>query len=578
MLLEPDQILTEAVVKTVIQVLVSLRIRMNKNSKVLALKYRPQVFTDLIGQDVIAQTITNSIKSKKIPNAYLFTGIRGVGKTTIARIVAKSLNCRNGIENICTNDLCENCNGITNSSHIDVLEMNGADKTSINDIRDLIEFSRYGPTSSNFKVFIIDEVHQISSAAFNALLKLLEEPPEYLKFILATTEIKKVPVTIVSRCQRFDLSRVRSSELLEFLKKIKEKENGKVSEDALKLIVKISEGSVRDALSLLDRALLTLNDGKELSLKLAQKIFGYFDKSQLIDIFKLILQGNEKKLINFYRNIYNQGIEPKIFINDFLELIYYFKNINSLTLESTNFSLNEDEFLKIKQLSEEIESNTLILYWQFAIRTLEELDIVSNQNLSIEMFLIRLVYLNSGKEKKIDQKEENFSSNLENKIEKKEFVSEIKTETVNQIKNVTQEKKIKEENPSEIKAKQIIQIESFDKLIKICSAKKEIKLKYELEKNVNLVNFEKNRIEISFNDNLDKNFVKDLSSKLFEWTGERWIITLSKVKGEISVKEKEKIKRDDIIKNEKNSELYKSILERFSDAELIQVTPKKEKD
>ena len=556
---------------------------MNKNSKVLALKYRPQNFFELIGQEVIAETIINSIKANKVPNAYLFTGIRGVGKTTIARIVAKSLNCTNGIDKICKDDLCDNCEAITNSSHIDVLEMDAASKTGVDDVRDLIEFSRYGPSTSKYKIFIVDEVHMLSKQAFNALLKTLEEPPQYengggLKFIFATTEIKKIPITVVSRCQRFDLSRVRSSELLEFLKKIKEKENGKVSEDALKLIVKISEGSVRDALSLLDRALLTLNDGKELSLKLAQKIFGYFDKSQLIDIFKLILQGNEKKLINFYRNIYNQGIEPKIFINDFLELIYYFKNINSLTLESTNFSLNEDEFLKIKQLSEEIESNTLILYWQFAIRTLEELDIVSNQNLSIEMFLIRLVYLNSGKEKKIDQKEENFSSNLENKIEKKEFVSEIKTETVNQIKNVTQEKKIKEENPSEIKAKQIIQIESFDKLIKICSAKKEIKLKYELEKNVNLVNFEKNRIEISFNDNLDKNFVKDLSSKLFEWTGERWIITLSKVKGEISVKEKEKIKRDDIIKNEKNSELYKSILERFSDAELIQVTPKKEKD
>ena len=194
---------------------------MNKSSKVLALKYRPTNFSELIGQEIVAQTITNSIKADKIPNAYLFTGIRGVGKTTTARIVAKSLNCKNGIDNLCRDNLCENCEAITNSSHIDVLELNGADKTSINDIRDLIEFSRYAPTSSKYKIFIIDEVHQISSSAFNALLKVLEEPPKYLKFILATTEIKKVPVTILSRCQRFDLSRVKSSELLIFIKNIK---------------------------------------------------------------------------------------------------------------------------------------------------------------------------------------------------------------------------------------------------------------------------------------------------------------------------------------------------------------------
>ena len=231
---------------------------MNKNSKVLALKYRPQSFEDLIGQDIVAQTITNSIKSNKIPNAYLFTGIRGIGKTTTARIVAKSLNCLKGIENLCSEEKCENCEAITNSSHIDVLEMDAASKTGVDDVRDLIEFSRYGPTSSKFKIFIIDEVHMLSKQAFNALLKTLEEPPEYLKFIFATTEIKKIPITVVSRCQRFDLSRINSSELFTFIKKIKDKENGKISDDALKLIVKISEGSVRDALSLLDLSLMML--------------------------------------------------------------------------------------------------------------------------------------------------------------------------------------------------------------------------------------------------------------------------------------------------------------------------------
>ena len=228
---------------------------MNNNSKVLALKYRPQNFDDLIGQEVVAETIINSIKADKIPNAYLFTGIRGIGKTTTARIVAKTLNCSNGIENKCKVK-CDNCDAITNSSHIDVLEMDAASKTGVDDVRDLIEFSRYGPTSAKYKIFIIDEVHMLSKQAFNALLKTLEEPPSYLKFIFATTEIKKIPITVVSRCQRFDLSRIKSSELLDFIKKIKDKENGKVTDDALKLIVKISEGSVRDALSLLDLSLI----------------------------------------------------------------------------------------------------------------------------------------------------------------------------------------------------------------------------------------------------------------------------------------------------------------------------------
>ncbi len=546
---------------------------MNHNSKVLALKYRPQTFDDLIGQEVVAETIINSIRANKIPNAYLFTGIRGIGKTTTARIVAKALNCLNGIENLCKDNFCENCKSISSSNHIDVLEMDAASKTGVDDVRDLIEFSRYGPTSAKYKIFIIDEVHMLSKQAFNALLKTLEEPPEYLKFIFATTEIKKIPVTVVSRCQRFDLSRIKSLELLEFIKKIKDKENGKISEDALKLVVKISEGSVRDALSLLDRALLSLDEGKELDLNSAQKIFGYFDKSQLIDLFELILKGEETKVISIYRKIYDQGVEPKVFINDFLELLYYFKNINSLTLESTNFSLNDEEFSKIKNLSNQIDSGVLILFWQFAISSLEEIDIVSNQHLSIEMFLIRLMHLSSIKSEK---KVEKVDLDLKSEDQVKNTENELTSKTINQIKNIAQEEKIKPEVQTEIKADHKIKINAFEDLIETCSKKKEIKLKYELEKNVNLVKFEKNRIEISFNESLDKDFVKDLSSKLFEWTGERWIITFSKLKGQMSVKDKQKNVKKQLIDEMKNSEIFKSVMDKFPDAELIDVNSKKD--
>ncbi len=555
---------------------------MNKNSKVLALKYRPQNFDDLIGQEVVTQTIVNSIKANKIPNAYLFTGIRGVGKTTIARIIAKALNCTNGVENKCKIK-CDNCDEITNSSHIDVLEMDAASKTGVDDVRDLIEFSRYGPSSAKYKIFIIDEVHMLSKQAFNALLKTLEEPPQYengggLKFIFATTEIKKIPITVVSRCQRFDLSRVKSGELFEFIKKIKDKEKGKISDDALKLIVKISEGSVRDALSLLDRALLSLDKDEELDLNSAQKIFGYFDKSQLIDLFELILKGEEKKAIEIYRKIYEQGVEPKVFINDFLELVYYFKNINSLNMEGTNFTLNDEEFSKIKKIANEVSDETLILFWQFTLKTLGELEIVNNQSLSIEMFLIRLMYLKSSTIKEHSPLSVDKIDQLKKKADEEIIVNEKKNETINQVKNISQEQEVKIENNKGVKAEEKLDINSFDQLFKICNEKKEIKLKYELEKNVNLVYFQKNRIEISFNDNLDKNFIKDLSLKLFEWTGDRWIITLSKSKGELSIKEKQQNKKIKNINSAKQSKLYKNLIEKFPDADLIDVNPKEEND
>ena len=537
------------------------------NSKVLALKYRPQTFDQLIGQEVISETIYNSIKSGKSVNAYLFTGIRGVGKTTFARIVAKSLNCENGIDNLCKDNFCQHCESIINSNHIDVLEVNGADKTSIDDIRDLIEFSRYGPTSAKYKIFIIDEVHQISRNAFNGLLKILEEPPQYLRFILATTEIKKVPVTIVSRCQRFDLSRIKSDQLFQFIKKITEKENGRATDDALKLIVKISEGSVRDALSLLDRGLMSNSDGEELDLKKAQKIYGYFDKSSLIDLFENLFKGDEDQVINSYRKIYEAGVEPKIFLNDFLEILYYFKNISSIKLDGTNFSLNDEEFNKISKISSELDPKDLILFWQLTIKAIDELDIVNDPNLYVEMFLIRLMYLKDFK--KADFKDVLIKKDTRDKESNEQKISS-NIKTVDQIKNIFQQDKPTPKIKSQDVTNELI-IGSFEDLIDLCNKKKEIKLKYELENNVNLVTFAAGRIEIAFNENLDKDFIKDLSNKLYEWTYKRWIISLSKKEGAISKKQEKQINKNKIFEDAKKSTIYKKVLETFSDAELIDV-------
>ena len=541
---------------------------MSSNSKVLALKYRPQVFKDLIGQDIIVETIEKSISQNKIPNAFLFTGIRGVGKTTIARILAKSLNCGNSEKNNCLKNKCKNCDEISESRHIDVLEMDAASKTGVDDVRDLIEFSRYGPTSSKFKIFIIDEVHMLSKQAFNALLKTLEEPPAYLKFIFATTEVNKIPVTVLSRCQRFDLSRIKSEELSEFLAKVAEMEKIDINQDVLNLISKISEGSVRDALSLLDRISLTNDDSQKgnISLESAREIFGYFDKEFTINLIEKIFDGDEDKTLDLYRQIYQKGVEPKIFLNGFLEIIYYLKNFKNLERVSFSTDLTENNFTKIKEMSEKLDAHTLLLFWQFTIETMDEVNIVNDPNLSVEMFLIRLLYL-KGNQTKTDIPASNQNNKIDNNFEKKKIA-------VNQLKSSSQEKqkKILEEN----KSINNLEIKSFNDLVNICNSKKEVELKYELETNVNLINFKNGYIEISFNENLKKDFVKILSSKLYEWTNTRWIISLSQNKGQETIKKTSEGEKKNNLKDFEQTDIFNNIKNSFPDAELIDVKDNKD--
>ena len=541
---------------------------MSNNSKVLALKYRPQVFKDLIGQNIIVETIEKSISQNKIPNAFLFTGIRGVGKTTIARILAKSLNCGNSEKNNCLKNKCKNCDEISESRHIDVLEMDAASKTGVDDVRDLIEFSRYGPTSSKFKIFIIDEVHMLSKQAFNALLKTLEEPPTYLKFIFATTEVNKIPVTVLSRCQRFDLSRIKSEELSEFLAKVAEMEKIDINQDVINLISKISEGSVRDALSLLDRISLTNDDSQKgtISLESAREIFGYFDKEFTINLIEKIFDGDEDKTLDLYRQIYQKGIEPKIFLNGFLEIIYYLKNFKNLERVSFSTDLTENNFTKIKEMSEKLDAHTLLLFWQFTIETMDEVNIVNDPNLSVEMFLIRLLYL-KGNQTKTDNLAPNQNNKIDNNFEKKKIV-------VNQLKSSSQEKqkKILEEN----KSLNNLEIKSFNDLVDICNSKKEVELKYELETNVNLINFKNGYIEISFNENLKKDFVKILSSKLYEWTNTRWIISLSQNKGQETIKKTSEGEKKNNLKDFEQTDIFNNIKKSFPDAELIDVKDNKD--
>ena len=553
----------------------------NNKSKILALKYRPRTFKELIGQEVIAETISNAIKLNKTPNAYLLTGIRGVGKTTTARLIAKALNCSKhaGKGQMCSEgNVCNHCQEIENSNHIDVLEMDAASKTGIDDVRELIENSKYNPTSAKYKIFIIDEVHMLSKQAFNGLLKTLEEPPAKLKFILATTEARKIPITVLSRCQRFDLKRVNLQGISDHLKKISKIENGKISDQALDLLARASEGSVRDAISLLDRALIfqSLKADKTIEEKEIRKMLGLVDKSKLIHLLKHVFQGDEKSALKQFKEIFEEGLDAKIFLNDILELIYLFsRRINLGPIEKDLF-ISEGELELIEATSKNLNTQDLGLFWQLTIKTIEDLRTVSSEKVALEMYLIQLMHV-----KGLDEQEviKNFPSSLGNdpiahkkKIDENNKDSNLASPAKDQLKSVEQIKVFKEKNlESDLDHKNKFEVRSFSDLVTMAERDKDMELKYDLERNVKLVRFGHGKIDINFNENLNKNFIKKLSQSLFKWTNTRWIITLSKEEGQKTLHEKKIETKKNVLEREKQDSLYKEILNIFPDADLTDV-------
>ena len=566
---------------------------MEKNThKVLALKYRPKNFKELIGQDIMVETIINSIKLNKLPNAYLLTGIRGIGKTTTARLIAKGINCNKDFiqgEKCSAGEFCH-CEEINASKHLDVLEMDAASRTGIDDIRELIESSKYNPTSAKYKIIILDEVHMLSKQAFNGLLKTLEEPPPHLKFIFATTEVKKIPITIVSRCQRFDLHRVSIRNLLANLKKILKIENGKISDGALILIAKAAEGSVRDSLSLLDRALVTQNiEEKEIDEGYVRRMLGIADRSKILNLLSFIFQGEQKKSLTQLKEMINEGIEPTNFLNDLLEIIYFIQQKKSIGNFDSDLSIPESEQEIIGKISNNINTPTLIIFWQLILKALDELSIVSSPILSLEMLIVRLVHLKEMpsyenilellKKNNLNQEEENNNTTIDLNINKKKFINEeneVMKTSKDQIKNTTQTKPVLSFSNQKIPAKDIDtkKVLSFEDLISLASIKKEIQLKYDLENNVNLIKFSEGKIDISFNEKLDRNFVRNLSEKLLKWTGNRWVITLAKKVGQKTFSELKKIKKKELLDQEKKSEIYKKFKNIFPDVELLEVKKK----
>ncbi len=550
-------------------------------NKILALKYRPQEFRDLIGQEVMAQTITNAIKLGKTPNAYLLTGIRGVGKTTTARLIAKALNCEKNIKsdiNCTENNFCSTCKEIINSNHIDILEMDAASKTGIDDVRELIENSKYSPTSAKYKIFIIDEVHMLSKQAFNGLLKTLEEPPPSLKFILATTEVRKIPVTILSRCQRFDLKRVSIDKLCVHLKNIATKEKGKITDDAIKLIARTSEGSVRDSISLLDRALISqsLDEGKSIEDHDVRKMLGLADKSKIISLIKDALSGNENGALSTLKELIENGIDAKNFLNDILEVLYLFSRKINLGSIEKDLSISEAEAQMVEQYSKKIDMQDLALFWQLTIKTIDDLRIIGDENLTLEMYVMQLVHLkNLDNTNEIinenniqSEKKENLSGK---KLDEKNLETNLPNQVKNQLKNINQVKTSPVKSLSGDDNISKFEITSFQNLISKANQEKEIELKYDLERNVKLVSFNRGKIDISFNEKLNKNFIKNLTEKLLQWTGERWIISLSKNTDAKSIYEKNLENKKDQIEEFKKSEVSERIQTIFPDAKLINI-------
>jgi len=361
---------------------------------VLARKYRPQKFEDLLGQDALVQTLTNAIKNNRLHHAYILTGIRGVGKTTTARLIAKALNCTGldgkGEATINPCGVCENCKAIAAGRHIDVLELDAASRTGVDDMREILDGVRYKPTNARYKIYIIDEVHMLSKSAFNALLKTLEEPPAHVKFIFATTEIRKVPVTVLSRCQRFDLQRLSIEDLLKLFHKIIDAENLKADEEALHMIAKAADGSARDGLSLLDQA-ISLGSGL-IKADIVKDMIGLADMSQVFELFENLIGGDTKQVLVSLREQYKNGADPMSLLKDLISLTHLLAKIKLVPSFINDSSVSEAEREFCAKTGSKVSIAILSKIWQMLIKGIGELQVSPVQIDALEMILIRVAY------------------------------------------------------------------------------------------------------------------------------------------------------------------------------------------
>lgn len=551
----------------------------NKNNvtdsihRVLARKYRPLNFTKLVGQNNLIKTLSGSIERGRLAHAYILTGVRGVGKTSTARIIAKLFNCTNPEKSseIAINPcgVCDSCLGIAEGKNIDVLEIDAASNTGVDNIRELIDGVGYKPLTSKFRVYIIDEVHMLSKGAFNALLKTLEEPPEHVKFIFATTEIRKVPITILSRCQRFDLQIVPSKILIDHLKWVCEEEKINFTLEALQIIVRVSGGSVRDALSLLDQSASI--SGDDIKSETISFMLGLPSRVSSIEILENIFDSNIENALKIYDNVINHGTNGEILIGDMLDIIHLSTRINIIgekNLDTFMNSIPDGEKAGILKISK-ISLPGLTRAWQILLKGIEEIRAAPNPDEAGSMILIRLAYscnlpdpasLVKKIQASLEENKTTFNDSLEEKDDGKKNTSEIinDLQEINSIDNKTT----------------LAEVNTFEDLVEIFKIKGELLLHAQLLSCVHLISFEKAKLEISISGNTNNNIAKDISKFLKNWTGEDWVISIVDDQGTETLDHKNERKAQEEIENTKNTPEMQKVLKAFPNAELKSVNDK----
>ena len=532
----------------------------NKKYKVLARKYRPQKFSDLIGQDSLVNILTNAISTNRIANAYLLTGVRGVGKTTTARLIAMSLNCMEKNKNNCEPcGKCESCQSIRTDHNLDVIEMDAASKTGVDDIREIIDNVKYKPVSSEYKIFIIDEVHMLSKSAFNALLKTLEEPPEHVKFIFATTEVKKIPVTILSRCQRFDLKRVDALKLSEHLIKICNFEKVKIDDEAIALLVRAGDGSVRDSISLLDQAII--NNKETVSSEIVNNMLGLADRGKIYDLLENITKGNASDSLLLFKDLYNSGADILMIFEELLNAIHSITQIKISPDLKKDITIPELERSKGHYFADQLSMNSLSIFWQVLFKGFQELQNGFHLYQHGEMIILRLIFISDNPHpENLDDK------NILNQKNQAPF--DIKKK--NEINNIAE--KISENNLNTTTGNTILSISSYRAFVDLFFKNREALLHTQLYNSVKLISFKEGEIFLNTSAIKDKHFNRNVSKLISKWTGRIWQIHSSDSNIGSSLSEEDIVNQQNDIKIMKNHPEVKKILDAFPGLSIHSIT------
>jgi DNA polymerase III subunit gamma/tau len=530
--------------------------------RVLARKYRPQNFADLIGQDAMVRTLTNAFATGRIAQGYMLTGVRGIGKTTTARLIARALNYPSG-PSMDMPEMTPQCEAILESRHMDVIEMDAASNTGVDNMREIIDSVRYAPVQARYKVYIIDEVHMLSKSAFNALLKTLEEPPPHVKFIFATTEIRKVPVTILSRCQRFDLKRLDAALLMQHYGKIAKLENVEAEDEALRMIARAAEGSVRDGLSLLDQA-IAYGDGHVKSADV-MNMLGLIDRGQVIGLFDAVMAGDAPRMLAEVSRQYEAGGDPETILTDLADFTHWVTRLK-LVPESAQMDATrtEDEKTRGADFAKRLSMVHLTRAWQMLLKGLSE-TALSNQPLkAAEMVLIRLAHaanLPSGEElmKAVQDKPR---SSAPVQMQPQRAAPQTEVRSMAQVVPVT----ASNEATAPPRA-----FKNFNDIIALAQERRDIKLKSDLESFVRPIAVSEGKIEIALIEGASPQIANELSRKLEAWTGRRWMVMVAKSGGATPAAQVKKEAKASAMNSAKEHPDVQAVLKRFPGAEILEV-------